>query len=58
MPRLADIERAATRVAALVLLDEGFAPVLDRLQEEIERHSRGSARDKARALLRAAGEKT
>lgn len=58
MPRLADIERAAARVAALVLEDEGFAPVLDRLQEEIERHRRGSARDKARAFLRAAGEKT
>ena len=56
MPRQADIERAARRVAALVVEDDGFAPVFDRLVDELEKARRGSSRDKARAMIRA-GEK-
>jgi hypothetical protein len=56
LARLADIERATRDVAALVLQDEVFAPIFDRLTEELERARKGSARDKAREYLRATGD--
>ncbi len=56
MAKLADIERATRTVAALVLQDEGFAPVFERLTEELERARKGSAREKAREYLRATGD--
>ena len=46
------LERTARRVAVLVIADEAFAPVLDRLEEELERARRMSPKERARRLLR------
>jgi hypothetical protein len=46
------LERTARRVAVLVIADEAFAPVLDRLEAELERARRMSPKERARRLLR------
>jgi hypothetical protein len=52
MASIKDIERVTRTVTTLVLHDARFAPVFDRLAEELEKAQQASPKERARASLK------